>query len=152
MTLADPRQRRMWSADELQRILKAADNAAGYFDNRIRRSLFLRSWVLVTQETELTYCQLTGLTRQNLIGWNCISCDRRYHTVSWDTHEAIDATFPPRRELLFPWPYSRRNWYDAITRMLMEPSGIPVHRRFPCFDKEKRYAVAGLRKSLRRHE
>ena len=71
MTLADPRQRRMWSADELQRILKAADNAAGYFDNRIRRSLFLRSLPLLSHR--LTSCFSSDSIRKFWVPGNLAS-------------------------------------------------------------------------------
>jgi integrase len=123
-----------WTIDELNRIVKAADELPGYLDSGIKRSAFYRAILLTGYDTGLRRSDLLALRRDQ------ISDDGRVTIVMEKTgltHEchvrpatlaAIRATFPPERELVFPWPHVERTLYIWL-HAIMDAAGIPVERR-----------------------
>lgn len=74
--------------------------------------------MLVVNETKLTRYWLWKLHRDWLRpDGRLVIPGRKSFRLSPATLEAIAATFPPERDVLFPWVNTRRGFYNALERL-----------------------------------
>jgi len=126
---------RAWHLDELARLLAAAAAITGCYPNGIHRAIWWQAVIRVVYDTALRRgdvlmiqtCdidRLRGLLvhTQRKTG-RIILCPLRPETI-----RAIDASFPPARLGLFPWPYHDRTWHEHWRRLILIPAGLAIGR------------------------
>jgi integrase len=124
-----------WTMDEFRLILKAAGNlSGGYVIARGKPPIPRRHWwtafILTAYDTGLRKSDMLALCRGQ-IRPDLTICVHVAKTlvdhicrIRPETKAAIDATFPPVRQLLFPWPYSYKFvWYHW--RQVLRLAGLP---------------------------
>lgn len=135
-----------WTHAELAAMFDACTLTPNYFPNGIPVGPFLRALIMVGYDTGLRgqdlfllrFDALQAQIRmvQQKTGWGHIA------PLGEDTLEAIAETVPPRRELVFPWPYRRETFHLYWTRMLRR-AGLPTGRR-ECLQKLRRTSASHL--------
>jgi len=122
---------RCWTIEQIRRLLAAAETRPGcYYRSGIRRSRWWSAFIRTAYDTGLRLGDLLRLTTEDVQadGTIVVAQHKTGHVhvtpPLWPaTLEAIRATFPPHRELLFPWPYRREYIYDEI-KIIRDAAGI----------------------------
>lgn len=122
-----------WSRDEVRAILRACRLLTDYFPTGVQRGKFWSAFVRTGYDTALRLSDLLALKKSRIgeAGKLVVLqektqvehvCRLRDTTIA-----AIADTYPPDRELVFPWSYSREQfWYHW--RKLLESAGLPSGR------------------------
>ncbi len=118
-----------WSKEEVEQLLDTCARVPGHFKNGVIRALFWEAIIRVGYDSGARLGDVldmrvgdydeTGLWVwiQNKSG-KLKSC--RFHP---STLTALEATFPPERDLVFDWPHPRETWFDHF-RHLVKASGL----------------------------
>lgn len=120
-----------WTKPEADRLLRVATLVPGEHPGGMLWADWWAAFVCVGWDSGLRLGDLlsirtedideTGLllTVQSKTGWPKLS------PLCPETLRTIARTYPPARELVFPWPHCRRYFYDVFRR-LVESAGIPA--------------------------
>ncbi len=117
-----------WTLDEVRKLLAAAKTSPGYC-GEIPAAKFWFAYILAAWDSGLRGCDLRRLERDWIAPNGCsliiqvktgkrIVCTFRRETV-----DAIDATFPPDRKLVFPLWTKLRQW-RVHAKALVESAGL----------------------------
>lgn len=139
-----------WSMDELNRILSAAREAPGKV-GRLRADLFWPAFVLALYDTGLRVSALLSCRCDQL---DLMTGELRVHadqqkqladqvfTLCPDTLDAVKATHPETRRVLFPFRGWRRTFHGPF-REILRRAGLPATRR-DLFHKIRRTSASHL--------
>lgn len=121
-----------WVTDD---VLKSVAKLSGEYSTgkdelAIKQNLWWRAFLLVSRDTDLPVSILLQLRKEALTSRGVLvltipnpTRDLVFH-LRQDTHQAIEATFPPERSRLFPMQLHletfRRNWWKIV-----EAAGLP---------------------------
>jgi integrase len=123
-----------WTMEEIRLLVAAAKGMTWFYPNGIHAGRYWEAFIRFTYDTGLrladvqrmrsdairtdgTFRVVQGKTQREIV--------RR---IRQSTHEAIKGTYPPERELIFAWCYSREQfWYHW--RKVLRAAGQPIGRR-----------------------
>ncbi len=121
---------RQWSESDVERLLEAAATLKRFWAaTGVYKAYFWRAFILTCWDSGCTPGDVLTLRRAD------VKDDGRIALRSWqrgfgivavirpEAVEAIKASFPPERDDVFPWPYSRQKLWDEF-RALIELAGV----------------------------
>lgn len=121
-----PESLTLWTAGELEKLLAACERQPGYFTaNGIKIAPYWRSYVLTMRDTALLPRELRRMERNwitpdgTLSLTNPTTGQERRFDLRPETVAAIDESFPPHRELIWPLWTSRQNFIDKFNRIVL---------------------------------
>lgn len=124
-----------WTLAEVNRLLQAAEKVEG-FDSKtgLKLSLFWPAFVRVGYDTALRFSDLLAITKTQVSSKGDLTIPQQKTDreivcrLRASTMQAIEATFPPERDLLLPWGKVRSQFWYAW-RKLLTAAGLPTGRR-----------------------
>jgi hypothetical protein len=113
-----------WNLEDMTRLLSACDQLTKFYSHGISKRLYWRSYIMTAWDSGLRGCDLRRLMRTGIRTDGCVTiiqhktgrrlrCRLRPETVT-----AINATFPPARELCFPMWGRLEAWRREAARLL----------------------------------
>ena len=136
-----------WTLDEMRAILGACQTFRGqYYANGVDRGRFWEAFVRVCYDTALRRGDMLAVRRsqlESIEGGHVLRTvqsktgDGVVHVLRPKTVEALEAIFPPERELIFEWPHTMRtlhhHWSDVLAAAGIDPqnrrNGVQKLRR-----------------------
>lgn len=113
-----------WTQAQVERLLDAADRLTGEFSHGIACRHYWRSYILAAWDSGLRGCDLRRLTRKAIdADGHCMVVQHKTgHAIRVafrrSTLIAIDRTFPPRRDLVWPMWGRLEAWRRAAHRLV----------------------------------
>ena len=145
----EPRAIKVISPETLRAVYDAADKMTGPTVDGITPSAWWRTWLVVAFNTGLRFRTLLDL-QMKWIDWNIKHItipasgmkSKRPH-VSYLNATTLAHLLEIRtdRELVFPWPHNRREFYTYLDR-LQEYANVPKSHRFTPHQLKKTHATA----------
>ncbi len=124
-----------WTLHELGLLLAAAGGKRfdRYYDSGIHRGRFWEAFILTTYDTGLRRGDMLRLARHQINDKGQVTLVQgktemgHYCAVRPTTLAAINRTFPPKRDLIFEWPYSPVT-FNVEWRRILSVAGQPKRR------------------------
>ncbi len=128
---------RAWTIEEMESIVQSARLARGRFLG-VQAAKWWPAFLLLLYDTGLRFNAALGC-RFDEVDWTnkmlCVPPGRQknrteqFFRLHDQTIEALLATLPPKRQLLFPWPFpTQRTLYHRF-KVILKRAGLPFTRR-----------------------
>lgn len=128
---------RAWTIEEMESIVKSARLARGRFLG-VLAAKWWPAFLLVLYDTGLRFTAAMGC-RFDEVDWTnkmlCVPPGRQKNRVEQffrlhdQTIEALLETLPPKRQLLFPWPFPTQRTIYYRFKVILKRAGLPFTRR-----------------------
>jgi integrase len=149
------RNPRAWAVEEMEAIVKSSRRAHGRFMG-IPAKLWWPAFLLVLYDTGLRLQSAMGIRFDEIDFTNkllCIPPERmknnceQFYRLHDQTIEAILATIPPRRTLVFPFPFTKNVAIYRRFRVILRRAGLPT-TRLDMFHKIRRTTATHISRLL----